>query len=72
MRNMVDPKSCRQDAQGVPLTPDVPKVSREETHVSDPNSDDSAREPALRPMGRCPMHALLEGLDIWHDGEPDF
>ena len=72
MRNMVDPKSYQEDARGVPLAPDVPKVNGEEALVSDPNIDDSPREPVLRPVGRCPMHAMLDGLDIWQGQEPDF
>ena len=72
MRNVVDPNRCPEHVQGVPPAPDSLKPNVEETLLSHPHADDSLHEPVLRPTGRCPMHAMLEGLDIWQGLDPRF
>ena len=72
MGNVVDPNRCPEHVQGVSPAPDILKPNGEEMLMSHPHAGDSLREPVLQPMGRCPMHAILEGLDFWQDLDPDF
>jgi len=72
MRNPVDPNRCPEDAQGVPLAPDVLQQNGEDRPMSAPSPHDSQHQQVPRPAGRCPFHAMLEGLDIWEGQELDF
>lgn len=60
MRNPVDSNPRPEDGQSE-LAP-----------KPDFKPDDLQHQLATRPMGRCPMRAMLEELDIWQGQEPDF
>ena len=68
MRNVVDPNRPEQDAQDVPLAPEVPSANGENAQMSGLNPHDAQHQQGSRPAGRCPFHAMLEGmLDVWPD-----
>jgi hypothetical protein len=73
MRNVVDPNQCLEHVQDVPPASDVLKQNGEETLMFRHTPDgDSRAEPILRPIGRRPMQAILEGLDLWQDQASEF